>query len=38
MVVYFRTKSDATYTLLTPEKYQGMKECFIRNGRESLLL
>jgi fatty-acyl-CoA synthase len=38
MVVYFRTKGDTTYTLLTPEKYQGMKECFIRNGRESLLL
>ena len=37
MLVYYRTKGDETYYLLTPEKYQDMKECFIRNGRESLL-
>jgi acyl-CoA synthetase (AMP-forming)/AMP-acid ligase II len=37
MVVYYRTKGDDTYYLLTPEKYRDMKACFIRNGRESLL-
>jgi fatty-acyl-CoA synthase len=37
MVVYYRTKGDETYYLMTQEKYQEMKERFMRNGRESLL-
>jgi fatty-acyl-CoA synthase len=37
MQIYYRTKEDTTYHLLTPEKYQAMKTCFINNGRDSLL-
>ena len=37
MVVYYRTKGDENYYLLTPEKYQDLKSCFIQNGRECLL-
>ena len=37
MVVYCRAKGDTSYSRLTPDKFQGMKECFIKNGRESLL-
>jgi len=37
MVVYYRTKGDGTYYLLTEEIYREMKERFIMNGRESLL-
>jgi hypothetical protein len=38
MVVYCRTKGDATYSRLTTEKFEDMKACFVRNGRESLLV
>lgn len=38
MVVYFRSKGDTTYSRLTPEKFEDLRECFVRNGRESLLL
>jgi acyl-coenzyme A synthetase/AMP-(fatty) acid ligase len=37
MQIYYRAKGDTTYHLLTPEKYQAMKACFINNGRDSLL-
>jgi len=37
MVVYYRTKGDETYTLLTPERYKDLKARFVANGRESLL-
>jgi hypothetical protein len=35
--VFYRTKGDTTFSLLTPEKYISMKEYFIKNGRESVL-
>ncbi len=38
MVVYYREKGDTTYSRLTQEKFADMRECFIRNGRESLLV
>lgn len=37
MRVYYRAKGDTTYHLLTPEKFQEMKTCFIANGRDALL-
>jgi fatty-acyl-CoA synthase len=37
MQIYYRDKGDTTYRLLTSEKYQAMKACFINNGRDSLL-
>lgn len=37
MQVFYRDKGDTTYTPMSPEKYQTIKECFINNGRESLL-
>lgn len=37
MVIYLRMKGDERYHAMTLEKYLEMKECFIRNGRESLL-
>jgi fatty-acyl-CoA synthase len=37
MVVYYRTKGDVTYHLMTMEKFHDMKARFIENGRESLL-
>jgi len=37
MRIYYRAKGDTTYHLLTPEKFQEMKTCFIANGREALL-
>jgi fatty-acyl-CoA synthase len=37
MQIYYREKGDTTFTLMSSEKYQAIKELFIRNGRESLL-
>jgi fatty-acyl-CoA synthase len=37
MQVYFKEKGDTTYTLMSPDKYQAIKDRFIKNGRESLL-
>jgi fatty-acyl-CoA synthase len=37
MKIFYRSKGDTTFSLMTPEMYQTMKECFIKNGRDSLL-
>ena len=37
MRIYCRGRGESGYHLLTPDEYQAIKECFIRNGRESLL-
>jgi fatty-acyl-CoA synthase len=37
MRIYFRSRGDSTYHVLTPDKYREIKEEFIRNGREALL-
>ncbi len=37
MKIFYRSKGDTTFSLMTTEKYQTMKECFIRNGRGPLL-
>jgi fatty-acyl-CoA synthase len=37
MKIFCRSKGDNTFSMMTPEKYRTMKECFIRNGRDPLL-
>jgi len=37
MRIYCRGRGESGYHLLTPDEYQAIKACFIRNGRESLL-
>jgi fatty-acyl-CoA synthase len=37
MRIYCRGRGENGYHLLTPDEYQAIKECFIKNGRESLL-
>ena len=37
MRIYFRSRGDGTYHVLTPDKYREIKAGFIKNGREALL-
>jgi fatty-acyl-CoA synthase len=37
MRIYFRSRGDSTYHVLTPDKYREIKAGFIKNGREALL-
>jgi fatty-acyl-CoA synthase len=37
MEIWYRSKGDTTYSRLTPEKYQEIKQGFVRNGRDPLL-
>lgn len=37
MKIFYREKGDTTFNPMTKEKFQTIRECFIRNGRESLL-
>jgi len=37
MKVFYREKGDTTFHPMTLEKFQSIRECFIKNGRESLL-
>jgi hypothetical protein len=37
MNIFYREKGDTTFHPMTKEKFQTIRECFIKNGRESLL-